>query len=59
MWWGESENDGLLRVPVVIKGGEKTVVTLERTKASDTDSQVDPARAVKTPSGGIVGWPAS
>jgi hypothetical protein len=55
---GESESDGLLRVPVVIKQGEKTGVVLERGKSTDTDAKVDSSRGVKTPSGNVVGWPA-
>lgn len=56
----QSELDGLVRVPVVIKGGETTVVNLERGRTSDKDTQgVEASRAVKLPSGQQAGWRAS
>jgi len=56
----QSEQDGLVRVPVVIKGGSTTVVNLERGRTSDKDTQgVAPSRGVKLPSGQVAGWRAS
>jgi len=56
----QSEFDGLVRVPVIIKGGQTTVVNLERGRTSDKDTQgVDASRGVKLPSGQVAGWRAS
>lgn len=55
-----SEVDGLVRVPVIIKGGQTTVVNLEKSRTSDNDTQgVESSRGVKTPSGQVVGWRAA
>jgi hypothetical protein len=48
-----SDNDGLVTVPVIIKRGQFTTVNLEQGRHA---GYVDGARAVKTPSGQIVGW---
>ena len=53
----ESENDGMVRVPVVIKLALTTAVHLEKGRESDREA-VNPAQAVRTPSGQIVGWMA-
>ena len=53
----ESENDGTVRVPVVIKLVQTTAVHLEKGRESDREA-VSPAQAVRTPSGQIVGWMA-
>jgi len=56
----KSEFEGFVRVPVVINGGQTTVVNLEKTRTSNTDAQgVDPSRGVKTSTGHVVGWRAS
>jgi hypothetical protein len=54
----DSETDGRIRVPVTIGEGRTTVVELEGKRARNP-SDVDPADAVKTPSGQIVGWRAT
>ncbi len=53
----DSENDGRVIVPVVIKGGHTTVVSLEKGRESDRQD-VASAVAVKAPSGQVVGWRA-
>ena len=57
----KSEVDGIVRVPVMIKGGRTTVVNLEKnTRTSNTDTQgVESARGVKSPSGHVAGWRAN
>jgi hypothetical protein len=56
----QSDQDGLVKVAVVIKGGQTTVVNLENGRTSDSDTQgVQTSRAVKLPSGQIIGWRAS
>jgi hypothetical protein len=50
-----SDNDGLVTVPVIIKLAQTTSVHLENGRAGDNDI-FDPAKAVKTPSGQVVGW---
>jgi hypothetical protein len=56
----QSELDGLVRVPVIIKGGQTTVVNLERGRTSDGDTQgVQSSRGVVLPSGQVAGWRAS
>jgi hypothetical protein len=52
-----SDNDGLVTVPVIIKLARTTSVHLEEGRASDQDV-FDASRAVKTPSGQVVGWKA-
>ncbi|MCE0524205.1 MAG: hypothetical protein LV480_14965 [Methylacidiphilales bacterium] len=52
-----SDNDGLVTVPVIIKVAQTTTVHLENGRTSDNDI-FNPAKAVKTPSGQIVGWKA-
>lgn len=55
-----SELDGMVKVPVLIKGGQTTVVNLEHGKMSDGDTHgVDASRAVTLPSGQVAGWHAS
>ena len=55
----DSESDGRVKVPVCISGGEITVVDLEGPRALGRhDVPVEAARAVRTPSGQIVGWRA-
>lgn len=53
----QSENDGLVRVPVVIKRALTTAVHLEKGRESDREA-VNSSQAVRTPSGQIVGWMA-
>jgi hypothetical protein len=55
--WALSDNDGYVNVPVVIKLAQVTKVHLENGRDSDKEA-IDPARAVTTPSGQIVGWKA-
>ena len=50
-----SDNDGLVAVPVVIKLARTTTVGLEEGRKQTV---MDNSRAVKTPSGQIVGWKA-
>jgi len=52
-----SEKDGLVTVPVIIKVAETTSVHLENGRAGENDV-FDAAKAVKSPSGQIVGWKA-
>lgn len=52
-----SDNDGLVTVPVIIKLGQTTSVHLEKGRESDK-AILDSSKAVKTPSGQIVGWKA-
>lgn len=52
-----SDNDGLVTVPVIIKVAETTTVHLENGRTTDNNI-FDPAKAVKTPSGQVVGWKA-
>lgn len=52
-----SDNDGLVRVSVIIEVARLTSVHLEDGRESDKEA-IDPARAIKTPSGQIVGWKA-
>lgn len=52
-----SDNDGLVTVPVIVKLGQTTSVHLEKDRESDKDI-FDSSKAVKTPSGQIVGWKA-
>lgn len=55
-----SELDGMVKVPVLIKGGQTTVVNLERGRMSDGDTHgVDASRAVVLPSGQVAGWRTS
>ena len=53
----DSESDGRVIVPVVVKGGHTTVVSLEKGRESD-QQDVASAMAVKSPSGQVVGWRA-
>lgn len=53
----DSESDGRVIVPVVVKGGHTTVVSLEKGRESDRQD-VAPQVAVKSPSGQVVGWRA-
>lgn len=53
----QSEFDGRVTVPIIIKTGHTTAVHLEKGRESDNES-VDPARAVKTASGQVIGWRA-
>jgi hypothetical protein len=53
----QSENDGLVRVPVVIKRARTTALHLEKGRESDHEA-VSTSQAVRTPSGQIVGWMA-
>ena len=55
----ESENEGLVRVPVVIKGGSTTLVNLESgtPKGSGLD-EADASRVSKSAGGQAVGWRA-
>ncbi len=56
----QSDSDGLVKVAVVIKGGQTTVVNLEHGRTSDSDTQgVQASRGVKLPSGQVIGWRAS
>lgn len=52
-----SDRDGLVSVPVVIKRAQLTAVHLEKGRASDEEA-INPAHAVRTPSGQVVGWRA-
>ncbi|MEI8234696.1 MAG: hypothetical protein WCH57_08420 [Verrucomicrobiota bacterium] len=54
----DSETDGRIKVPVTVGEGRTTVVELEGKRARNP-SDVDPADAVKTPSGQIAGWRAA
>ena len=56
----QSEVDGLVHVPVIIKAGRVTVVNLEASsRKCDTDVQgVEVSRAVKSSSGHVIGWKA-
>lgn len=54
----DSESDGRVSVPVTIGEARTTVVDLEG-KRSRHPCDVDPAHAVKSPSGQIVGWRAT
>ena len=56
----ESERDGMVRVPVVIRGGETTVVHLEQGRPIDYQADgLDRQHEEKTPSGQVLGWRAS
>jgi len=50
-----SDNDGLVTVPVIIKLARTTSLHLENGRESDKEA-INPAKAVTTPSGQIVGW---
>jgi hypothetical protein len=52
-----SDSDGLVTVPVIIKVAQTTSVHLEDGRADDQDV-FDASKAVKSPSGQIVGWKA-
>ena len=52
-----SDNDGLVTVPVIIKVARTTNVHLEEGRASDKEA-INSSKAVKTPTGQIVGWKA-
>jgi len=53
----ESENEGLVRVPVVIKGGSTTLVNLERGAPANSGLEDAGAALVsKSARGQIVGW---
>jgi hypothetical protein len=52
-----SEKDGLVTVPVIIKLARNTSVHLEQGRESDAEA-MNPAKAVKTPNGQVVGWKA-
>jgi hypothetical protein len=55
--WALSDKDGYVNVPVVIKLAQVTKVHLENGRDSDKEA-INPARAVTTPSGQVVGWKA-
>jgi hypothetical protein len=55
--WALSDRDGYVNVPVIIKLARTTKVHLENGRVSENEN-IDPARAVTTPSGQIVGWKA-
>ena len=55
--WALSDNDGYVKVPVVIKLAQTTAVHLENGRESDKET-INPAKAIKTPSGQVVGWKA-
>jgi hypothetical protein len=50
-----SDNDGLVTVPVIVKLARTTTVNLEE---DHKQAAMDESRAVKSPSGQIVGWKA-
>lgn len=52
----DSDFDGQVKIPVRIAGGRTTRVNLEGSRAIGNHDYVDPAHAVTTPSGQIVGW---
>ena len=56
----QSEFDGMVKVPVVIKGGGTTVVNLEKGRTSDPDTQrTESSRDVMSPAGKVIGWSAN
>jgi hypothetical protein len=56
----ETENDTLVRVPVVIKGGSTTFVNLERgTPVGSGLKDADASRTGTGPEGQVVGWRAN
>jgi len=56
----ETENDTLVRVPVVIKGGSTTFVNLERgTPVGSGLEGADASRTGTGPEGQVVGWRAN
>ena len=56
----ETENDTLVRVPVVIKGGSTTFVNLERgTPVGSGLKDADASRIGTGPEGQVVGWRAN
>jgi len=53
-----SDKDGLVTVPVVIKLARTTTVHLENGTETENSQIFDPSKAVKSPSGQVVGWKA-
>jgi hypothetical protein len=53
-----SDKDGLVTVPVVIKLARTTTVHLENGTEAENSQIFDPSKAVKSPSGQVVGWKA-
>lgn len=52
-----SENDGLLMMTVIIKGGQTTTLDLD-SKNSGKSVGLAAANSVKAPSGSVIGWKA-
>jgi len=53
-----SDKDGLVTVPVIVKLARTTSVHLENGTEAENSQIFDPSKAVKTPSGQVVGWKA-
>lgn len=51
--WAQSDKDGYVKVPVVVRPYQTALIHLE-----GNQEEIDPARAITTSSGKVVGWKA-